>query len=304
MPHHYFIMGCDKPKGLIVKDHMYFQLDQNSNGNARIIQCDIVTKTMRVYERDGNCAEFQESTKGAILKGVIIDLSSQGERWEGDSFLGKPIGYGCYFNECNILSYCGFVFNGVKVCFGTEFYPDSTNVEYRGGFYNGRRHGFGIYYNRKSECVYSGNWLNGTNTIPFYLSTHENCHNSGIHSLLKELRIGDNSLPTLSTFYLVHFVYLKKVIIGSNCCKEVNEVVIDGCEQLESIIIGEDSFNNYPDWIHYYRDEDLDKFMNRNRTLTICNCPLLKQIQFHPGTFVDYAGKFELRSLIFPYMRY
>ena len=66
-------------------------------------------------------------------------MSENGERWEGDSLNGKPYGYGCIYNSENQLVYKGFMYNGKKVCYGTEFFGDIGIVEYQGDYYEDKK---------------------------------------------------------------------------------------------------------------------------------------------------------------------
>ena len=44
------------------------------------------------------------------------------------------------------------------LCFGTEFFGDVGIVEYEGGFYNGKRCGYGKLYTKENELKCEGEW--------------------------------------------------------------------------------------------------------------------------------------------------
>lgn len=54
----------------------------------------------------------------------VIDLSDNGERWEGDILDGYPCGWGRFFNADNMLCYEGFRYKEYTVCYGTGYFPD------------------------------------------------------------------------------------------------------------------------------------------------------------------------------------
>ena len=100
-----------------------------------------------------------ETDLSELCKHDIIDLSENGERWEGDSLKGQPFGYGCIYDENNQLIYSGFIFEGMKVCYGKNFYGDCGFEEYVGCFYKNMRHGYGKLSDKKKEVIYEGEWV-------------------------------------------------------------------------------------------------------------------------------------------------
>lgn len=98
---------------------------------------------MKVKTRSENVVEWNQLSVDNLIKDNIIDLSEKRERWEGDSLDHLPYGYGRIFNSENQIVYEGFVFNGMKVCFGKEYYEDVGIIEYIGHFYNNVRNGYG-----------------------------------------------------------------------------------------------------------------------------------------------------------------
>ena len=53
----------------------------------------------------------------------VLDLSDDGERWEGDVLHNQPYGWGVLYDSENNMVYEGFRIGDVKVCYGRSFYP-------------------------------------------------------------------------------------------------------------------------------------------------------------------------------------
>ena len=149
---------------LVIDNSSYSHSELLENNTIRVIECDMKGKWMKVKERKKNCIEWEEMDLNQIQHGVIIDLSDVGDRWEGGCVNGLPFGYGCMYNSKNIVLYRGFVFDGMKVCYGSVFYDDCGIAEYVGGFYQNNRFGYGKLYSKKSELLYEGEW-NDNNPI-------------------------------------------------------------------------------------------------------------------------------------------
>ena len=113
---------------------------------------------MKVRERREESEEWNEIDLSGLKHHDVIDLNEKGDRWEGDTLNGNPYGYGCLYNSENQLIYSGFIFEGLKVCYGTELYGDVGIVEYEGDFYKGNRYGNGKLYDKKNELIYEGKW--------------------------------------------------------------------------------------------------------------------------------------------------
>ena len=90
---------------------------------------------------------------------------------------------------------------------------------------------------------------------------------------------------------------MKKILIGKNCFTAVREFVVKDCPCLESIEIDENSFNNHPGWGDYSGDEN-DK-LNTDHSFHICSCPKLMTLTIKKGSFIDFAGAFEIKGRAF-----
>ena len=63
---------------------------------------------------------------------VVLDLSDDGERWEGDVLEGIPCGWGVLYNSEGEKEYEGFRIGRVNVGYGIQYYSDLQRIEYEG----------------------------------------------------------------------------------------------------------------------------------------------------------------------------
>ena len=91
-----------------------------------------------------------------------------------------------------------------------------------------------------------------------------------------------------TVFNFSQFRFLEELIIGSNCFYSVAEFVIDGLNELISLVIGPNSFTKIK---NDYHENDC------SRSFSISNCDKLKSIEIGRFSFSDYGGLFELRNL-------
>ena len=71
------------------------------------------------------------------------------------------------------------MFQGKKVCYGEEYYPESNTIEYCGNFVNGLRHGWGCTYDKEGNLLYEGYWVFGRNDN-FDLIIDNNCEDDSV----------------------------------------------------------------------------------------------------------------------------
>ena len=65
-----------------------------------------------------------------MKENVIIDLNTEGRRWEGGELNGKPFGFGVEYSEKGNLVYEGFVFEGKYVLVKNGMMMEITIVWY------------------------------------------------------------------------------------------------------------------------------------------------------------------------------
>ena len=96
-----------------------------------------------------------------VERNRTLDLSSTGNRWEGDVLNDGAFGWGVLFNKEGKMVYEGFRIGKVNVCYGRSYYADSGVVEYESEWCGGLRCGRGIQYDRSGVVVFEGEWMNG-----------------------------------------------------------------------------------------------------------------------------------------------
>ena len=95
-----------------------------------------------------------------MKRNEILDLSVEGDRWEGDVLNGNPCGWGVLYDKDNRMMYEGFRMGDVNMCYGRTYYSDMSRVEYEGEWREGLRWGRGVLFDRNGVIVYDGEWLN------------------------------------------------------------------------------------------------------------------------------------------------
>ena len=275
----YYKFGLSANTYLSINKGLYSQSEELINGIIRVIECNIEEKWMKLKERSNDTAKWTLMNLDEIRKYDIVDLSDQGDRWEGDSLDGLPFGYGYIYNSNNQLVYMGFIFEGKKVCFGTELYGDVNMIEYEGTFYNNIRYGKGKLYNKKNELIYDGEWVNNNPLNERKVVIHNKLKNEDIHFGIEEIKIEENCLDSLENFQLSSFYNLKKLRIKKNCLKKLLCFCIQECNQLVNVsLIGKEM-----------TDDERDDFINQNnngisdeesttRIFQINDCESLEQI--------------------------
>ena len=160
-----------------------------------MLMCDKNEKIMKMKVRGGNEREYKEFGNEKIEKEVKKVLDEDGSRWEGDWLNEKPFGFGSVYDGEGNRMYSGFMFEGKKIGFGTEFFSDNHKVDYCGNFMNDLRHGWGTTYDRNCQKLYEGDWRCGKNDFEdekIVIKNENDCLR--IHDLIKELEIGEHCL--------------------------------------------------------------------------------------------------------------
>ena len=237
-------IGLKGDNYLTKTENVYSHSESLPNGYIRVIECDKEEKWMKVKERNEKEKEWVDISLDGLMRNDIINLEENGERWKGDSLNGSPFGYGSVYNSENHLIYQGFMYEGMKVCYGSVFDENNDFIEYVGDFYKGMRCGYGILYNKMKEITYEGEWYNDHPLEQDRrIELNEELNEEVIHFGIEELKIGnDCGNNNTSRFCLVGFNHLKKCVIGNYCFCRVNEIEIDNCNELNELIIGKSCF--------------------------------------------------------------
>ena len=113
----------------------------------------------------------------------VLDLSDDGERWEGDVLHNQPFGWVVLYDSENRRAYEGFRVGDVNVCYGTRYYADIGVIEYDGEWCDGQRWGRGIQYDRTGNTVFDGEWMDDNNKIEKRMVLNE--ENQFLHSFIE-----------------------------------------------------------------------------------------------------------------------
>ena len=174
--------------------------------------------------------------------------------------------------------------DGMRVCYGMEYNDDTERVRYIGCFYNDKRCGKGVLYDRNGTVDYDGLWKNDKPSTPRFDDILIDIHTESIE-------IVNNSFNEVNSFIPLFFLHsLKRMVIGDECFERVRVFELNGLGELESVVIGKKSFT-YDKTL-----SDLWKRENSNGSYRMVNCPKLKSIHIGDYSFAFYSI-FELNSL-------
>ena len=145
-----YFLGLFETVKLIIEDNDDFEYEDKV-ANYKLVVKD---KAMKVYRKGTNLDDYKEVNDILIDQYVIKQLSVDGSRWEGGWYEDKPFGFGSYYDDEGNRIYTGFMLEGKKIGFGTEYFADVYKVDYCGTFMNDQRNGWGISYDRNGKCRY------------------------------------------------------------------------------------------------------------------------------------------------------
>ena len=179
------------------------------------------------------------------LRGVehyeILDLSDEGDRWEGTVLKNKPCGWGVLYDRNNQKVYEGFRVGELNVCYGVHYYSDISQIEYEGCWCDGARWGRGIQYDRKGDVVYRGEWLDDRQLETRVVMSSEV---APLHNHIEEWVVSDACCngEEWGELDLSVMPLLRLVVVGNGCFRHVTVLRLIGLEELVSVLVGSDSF--------------------------------------------------------------
>ena len=190
------------------------------------------------------------------------------------------------FMILKIEKYKGFMYNGMKVCYGIEYYEDIGLIKYEGEFYENKRHGCGILYDKKKEIVYDGEWCNDKPITERKVKIKEKLKEELIHYGLEELVIGNGCESYLMHFRLIGFEHLKKCVIENNSLTNIRVFEIANCNELNELMIGENSCSDICT-------------TTANGSFSIHSCEKLTRIDCMNNSFKYTTGSCSIYGIIF-----
>ena len=267
---------CWYHEGVIEKSHsVVMELRLN-----RVVEVDVEShKLLKVNGEDVNGIDHNR----------VLDLNDDGERWEGDVLNNQPYGWGVLYDSENRMAYEGFRIGEVSVCYGRSYYLDVGVVEYEGEWYKGKRWGRGVWYDRKGEVKQYGEWMNDDNEIEKRVVLNEGSQllhrcikeNQLLHCFIEELIVSDNSCNgrEWSALDLSFMPHLRLLEVGDECFENVKEVKLIGLNELERVVIGENSFTKKKN----------DCGSDSNRYFYLKNCERVRELKIGCFSFSDYT---------------
>ena len=219
---------------------------------------------------------------GEDVKGIehakVLDLNDEGERWEGDVLNNEPYGWGVLYDSENRMAYKGFRIGDVNVCYGTRYYSDIQEVEYEGEWYEGKRWGRGVQYDRKGNKVFDGEWANNEHLSKRVELSEEI---QFLHSRIEELIVSNNSCNG-EEWRLLDLSFMSKLRlleVGDKCFENVDEVMLTGLKELERVVIGKKCFTKYKNTAGN----------DASRHFYLKNCEKLRELKIGDYSFSDYS---------------
>ena len=208
----------------------------------------------------------------------VLDLSDDGERWEGDVLNNQPYGWGMLFDKEGEKVYEGFRIGSVNVCYGIKYYSDVQKVEYEGEWCEGKRWGRGVQYDRNGNTVFDGEWMDDERIKKTMVLNEEN---PLLHNHIEELIVSDGCCNGRDCKVLDYscFIKLRRLVVGKHCFMNVEIVRLIGLSQLESVVIGYCSFIER--FCHWRND--------RHRCFYLKNCERLRELGIACYSFSNYS---------------
>ena len=199
----------------------------------------------------------EEDMKG-IEHNVVLDMKEKGERWEGDVLNDQPYGWGVLFDSENRMVYEGFRIGEVNVCYGRSYYLENGKIEYEGEWCEGNRMGAGVLYDRDEVVIHEGEWVNNR---PLLTRVEMTDKNPVLHNRVEELIVKDKSCngKEWKSFDLSLLSKLRKLIVGDECFNKVEKVKLNGLNELESVVVGKESFTFESDTTTSFEMKDCEK---------------------------------------------
>ena len=255
------------------------------NPDASIVIPEMEASILAIFCEQGEILASVEQRKllkvdgqeiAALQHNAILDLSVDGDRWEGDVLDSKPFGWGIAYDKSGNKSYEGFRLAGVNACFGCEYYSDIERIAYEGTWFEGKRWGRGTQFDRNGDIVYQGEWLDDE---PLKTNVILGPETEVLHSRITELYVCNNTCneKTWRSLSFRLMPRLRVLEIGDYCFECVGEFQLTGMSELERVTVGIRSF------FSVYG-------AGLNRLFLLKDCPKLKELKIGSWSFPSYSA--------------
>ena len=252
------------------------------NGSkTNILWCDMNKKVvMKAITRRTQRCKWTTVDLSGIEPNRVLDLSDEGDRWEGDIMDGKPFGWGVLYDGDDNVAYEGFRVGDVNLCIGRSYYPDIHKVQYEGELCNGKRWGRGTQYDRNGNVVYEGEWLDDA---PLETRCEIDEEKQLLHSRVEVLTVRQNKCSDSyqwRVFDLSMLVSLRELTVESDCYKAVEVVKLVGMHELERVVIGSYCFRG----VNPVSGDNCEK-----GRFCLKDCKKLRELRIGYRSFSDYS---------------
>ena len=213
-----------------------------------------------------------------VTSNQVLDLSDEGERWEGDVLDNKPYGWGVLYDKEGEKVYEGFRIGKVNVCYGTQYYPDIQKVNYVGEWFEEKRWGRGTQYDRNGNTVFDGEWMNDEHAERTVTITDGN---GLFYNHLEVLIVSDGCCNgnEWKAFDVSLLPCLRDLLVGNHCFRCVKEVRMVGMSALEKVVIGDVCFTSQEDW----------EVIRAENCFLVKDCARLRELKIGSNSFNDYS---------------
>ena len=237
----------------------------------RVVEVDVRLK--RLLRVNG------EEVKG-VEHNVVLNLSDDGERWEGDVLNNQPYGWGVVYDSENRMVYEGFRIGRVNVCYGSSYFPDVGVIEYEGMICEGKRWGRGIQYSKQGVVMRDGEWMNNE---PAEMAVTISKENQRLFTCVEELVVSDRCCNVMEwkAFDVTRIVHLRELKVGDRCFRNTEELELFGLNELERVVIGKKSFTP--------KDYIYGRGMDPNRHFYLKNCPKVRELKIGCDSFARFS---------------
>ena len=236
-----YCVGLFGSRELKIVNESVIHYQHSANNKVFLLVCNKTEETMRFMKTNEKNKRLGKSYAKSVEKSVVRQISEDGSRWEGDWYNQPPFGFGSVYDGEGNRIYSGFMFEGKKIGFGTEYFADNHNVDYCGNFMNDKRHGWGTIYDRNGQKLFEGDWRFGKNDFEDEgIVIEDNCEEDDlrIHDLIKELEIGENCLNKWKGDLVIeNYPNLQSIVVKMNTLRNLKSLKICNCEKLKTIEI-------------------------------------------------------------------
>ena len=237
-----------------------FFKEKNENGELLSVSeyDDEWMKNGKCFEYEGGRMVRECEYKNGVMMRVLRE-------WKGECMIEYDVnGMRVYEGRFEGDMMKGFAREGK----GKEYGTDGKSALYVGGWKNGKREGYGSEFKGRNP-VYIGEWKNGMRH-----GTGKELNENG--EVIRSGRWNKDGIESvLSEFDIDCLKGVERLEIGKHCHKKVTQFVLDGLNELKSIIIGIDSFS----------------YDNRKGSkCVIMNCDQLNEINIGAKSFHCYES--------------